>query len=88
MALAGVALSIGLALGGLYVVLRRKRKSAPVAGALVDRWDQKQVLVVSDILRAAAVLAGAVLDGGPDDRRPVLLVRSEGNETDAERLSA
>jgi MFS family permease len=29
---------------------------SPVAGALVDRWDQKQVLVVSDILRAALVL--------------------------------
>ena len=29
---------------------------SPVAGALVDRWDQKQVLVVSDILRASLVL--------------------------------
>jgi DHA3 family macrolide efflux protein-like MFS transporter len=29
---------------------------SPVAGTLVDRWDQKQVLVVSDILRAALVL--------------------------------
>ncbi len=29
---------------------------SPVAGALVDRWDQKEVLVVSDLLRAAAVL--------------------------------
>ena len=29
---------------------------SPIAGAYVDRWDQKQVLVVSDILRAAAVL--------------------------------
>ena len=29
---------------------------SPVAGAFVDRWDQKQVLVVSDILRAAFVL--------------------------------
>jgi MFS transporter, DHA3 family, macrolide efflux protein len=29
---------------------------SPIAGALVDRWDQKQVLVVSDILRAALVL--------------------------------
>ncbi len=28
----------------------------PLAGTLVDRWDQKQVLVVSDLLRAAAVL--------------------------------
>ncbi len=28
----------------------------PVSGALVDRWDQKQVLVVSDLLRAAIVL--------------------------------
>ncbi|HYO44088.1 MAG TPA: MFS transporter [Candidatus Limnocylindrales bacterium] len=29
---------------------------SPIAGTFVDRWDQKQVLVVSDILRAAAVL--------------------------------
>ena len=29
---------------------------APVAGAFVDRWEHKQVLVVSDILRAAAVM--------------------------------
>ncbi len=29
---------------------------SPIAGAYVDRWDQKQVLVVSDILRAAGVL--------------------------------
>ncbi len=28
----------------------------PLAGTLVDRWDQKDVLIVSDILRAAAVL--------------------------------
>ncbi len=29
---------------------------SPVAGALVDRWNHKEVLVVSDLLRAAAVL--------------------------------
>lgn len=29
---------------------------SPLAGAFVDRWDQKQVLVVSDLLRAAFVL--------------------------------
>ena len=28
----------------------------PISGTLVDRWDQKQVLVVSDLLRAAVVL--------------------------------
>ncbi len=28
----------------------------PLAGALVDRWDQKRVMVVSDLLRAAIVL--------------------------------
>jgi MFS family permease len=29
---------------------------SPIAGTFVDRWDQKEVLVVSDILRAALVL--------------------------------
>ena len=29
---------------------------SPIAGTFVDRWDQKQVLVVSDILRASLVL--------------------------------
>ena len=28
----------------------------PISGTLVDRWDQKQVLVVSDLLRAAVVI--------------------------------
>ncbi len=28
----------------------------PVAGALVDRWDQKRVMIVSDLLRAAIVV--------------------------------
>ena len=28
----------------------------PISGTLVDRWDQKQILVVSDLLRAAIVL--------------------------------
>ena len=36
---------------------------SPIAGALVDRWDQKQVLVVSDILRAALVLLVPVAIG-------------------------
>jgi MFS transporter, DHA3 family, macrolide efflux protein len=29
---------------------------SPIAGAFVDRWDKKEVLVVSDLLRAAMVL--------------------------------
>ena len=29
---------------------------SPIAGTLVDRWDRKEVLIVSDILRAATVL--------------------------------
>ena len=28
----------------------------PISGTLVDRWDQKQVMIVSDLLRAAIVL--------------------------------
>lgn len=28
----------------------------PIAGTLVDRWDQKQVMIVADLLRAACVL--------------------------------
>ncbi len=28
----------------------------PISGTLVDRWDQKQVLIVSDLLRASVVL--------------------------------
>ena len=28
----------------------------PIAGTYVDRWDQKDVMVVSDLLRAAIVL--------------------------------
>jgi MFS transporter, DHA3 family, macrolide efflux protein len=29
---------------------------SPIAGAFVDRWDHKQVLVISDLLRAASVM--------------------------------
>ena len=29
----------------------------PIAGTFVDRWDQKRVMIVSDLLRAALVLA-------------------------------
>ena len=50
----------GLAARGGPDVLRRHGAEPdpvpPIAGTFVDRWDQKQVLVVSDILRAAAVL--------------------------------
>ena len=35
----------------------------PVAGALVDRWDQKRVMVISDLLRAAIVLLLPVAAG-------------------------
>jgi MFS family permease len=37
----------------------------PIAGALVDRWDQKRVMIVSDVARAAIVLlipAAAAVD--------------------------
>ena len=35
----------------------------PIAGALVDRWDQKRVMILSDLLRAAIVLLLPVAAG-------------------------
>ncbi len=29
---------------------------SPIAGTFVDRWDKKEVMVVSDLLRASCVL--------------------------------
>jgi DHA3 family macrolide efflux protein-like MFS transporter len=34
---------------------------SPIAGTFVDRWDQREVLIVSDILRAALILLVPVL---------------------------
>jgi MFS family permease len=60
MALAAVVLgATGSALASALVFVAATLPNllfSPVAGALVDRWDRKEVLVVSDILRAAAVL--------------------------------
>ena len=43
---------------------------SPIAGTLVDRWDHKDVLVVSDLLRAATVLVHP--DGDRDEHHPRL----------------
>jgi MFS family permease len=60
MALAAVVLgATGSALASALVFVAATLPNlffSPIAGALVDRWDRKEVLVVSDILRAAAVL--------------------------------
>ena len=48
-----------IAVRGRSGVLRRTIPNLllrPIAGTLVDRWDHKEVLVVSDLLRAAVVL--------------------------------
>jgi MFS family permease len=34
---------------------------SPIAGAFVDRWDQREVMIVSDLLRAALILVVPVL---------------------------
>jgi MFS family permease len=46
-----------LAAGAVFMVATLPNLMfGPVAGALVDRWEHKEVLIVSDILRAAVVL--------------------------------
>jgi DHA3 family macrolide efflux protein-like MFS transporter len=54
-----VAISTGSALAtGLvfFVATLPNLLLSPIAGTFVDRWDRKEVMVVSDILRAAIVL--------------------------------
>lgn len=46
-----------LALAGVFVAAMMPNLFfGPLAGALVDRWDEREVLIVSDLLRAAVVL--------------------------------
>lgn len=54
--------------GGFAVLLLPYSVIGPFAGALLDRWDRRMVLVVANLLRAAAiVLVGlAVYGSGPD----------------------
>jgi DHA3 family macrolide efflux protein-like MFS transporter len=49
----GSALATGLV---FFVATLPNLILSPIAGTFVDRWDRKEVLVVSDILRAAIVL--------------------------------
>jgi MFS family permease len=54
-----VAVSTGSALATGLVFLAASLPNlllSPIAGTFVDRWDRKEVLIVSDILRAAVVL--------------------------------
>src|SRR5919205_2959469 len=39
---------------------------APVAGAFVDRWSRRRVMIVTDVMRAVVGM-GFVLVQGPDD---------------------
>lgn len=60
LALAGLVLTVtGSALATALAFLAAALPNlflSPVAGTFVDRWDKKEVLVVSDILRAAVIL--------------------------------
>jgi MFS family permease len=60
MALAATVLTFtGSALATAFVFVAATLPNllfSPIAGTLVDRWDHREVLVVSDILRAATVL--------------------------------
>ena len=67
----------------------------PLAGTLVDRWDHREVLVVSDILRAAVVLVMPIAastnilarlpTGVPADHDLDLLPAGPGRDPDATR---
>ncbi len=56
--LAIVTTSAGVVAGAFAVVVAALPNLllAPLAGTFVDRWDRKEVMIVSDILRAALVL--------------------------------
>ncbi len=55
-----------IALGAVFVAATLPNLLfGPIAGALVDRWDEREVLIVSDLLRASVVLfipIAAVID--------------------------
>lgn len=51
------ATNSAIALGAVFVAATLPNLLfGPIAGTLVDRWDEREVLIVSDILRAAVVL--------------------------------
>lgn len=51
------ATNSAIALGAVFVAATLPNLLfGPIAGTLVDRWDEREVLIVSDILRAAIVL--------------------------------
>ncbi|MGC7093263.1 MFS transporter [Amycolatopsis lurida] len=49
--------------GGFAALLLPYSFVGPFAGALLDRWDRRQVLVVANLLRAAAILMSALSVG-------------------------
>ncbi|WP_179775804.1 MFS transporter [Amycolatopsis endophytica] len=49
--------------GGFAVLLVPYSLIEPFAGALLDRWDRRRVLVVANLLRGAAIVATAVAVG-------------------------
>lgn len=51
------ATNSAIALGAVFVAaMLPNLLFGPIAGTLVDRWDEREVLIVSDLLRAALVL--------------------------------
>jgi DHA3 family macrolide efflux protein-like MFS transporter len=56
-AVVGIATDSALAMGLVFFAASLPNLLlSPIAGTFVDRWDHKEVLIVSDILRAALVL--------------------------------
>lgn len=57
-ALVGMLTQSGLAVGSLFVVrMLAPFLISPVAGVVADRYNRKQILIATDIIRAAVVLA-------------------------------
>src|SRR5436305_5797002 len=65
--------------GGFAVILIPYSVVGPFAGALLDRWDRRRLLIVANLVRGALVLLTAVADGHrgrPHQRVPPEVGRS------------